>query len=117
MARFAVIGVNDERDYCECCGRKRLKRVVWIEDTETQEIKHFGTTCATAPIKGFQLDREIKRAIGDFEARQQALWAAVHRLYRSKGGTYSGNGRDGWKAVDRAMLDVCITETQAAQRH
>lgn len=31
MAAFKVLGVNDDTDNCECCGRTGLKRVVWLE--------------------------------------------------------------------------------------
>jgi hypothetical protein len=40
--RFTVKGINDEQSFCSCCGKQNLKRVVWIEDTETGEINHFG---------------------------------------------------------------------------
>ena len=113
-SRYRVLAVNDDRDFCECCGRQRLKQVVWIEDTETQEIKHFGTTCAAAPAKGFGVDKEIKRAVSTFKAKQQALWAHAHHIYRKAGGTYSGNGHDGWKAIDSTLLDQCLTQARNA---
>lgn len=82
--RFVVIGVNDDKDFCECCGKQGLKRVVWVEDTETQTVRHFGTTCATSPVKGFPKD-EIKKAIGDFETLEALTWRAVHRECRRLG--------------------------------
>lgn len=112
MARFNVLAVNDDRDFCECCGRAGLKRVVWIEDTETQEIKHFGTTCAASPVKGFAVQKEIKQAISAFQHRQQMIWSLAHRLYRKAGGTYTGNGRDGWKADDRVTLEKYFSQAK-----
>jgi hypothetical protein len=112
--RYNVVGVNDDKDFCECCGRQGLKRVVWIEDTETQEIKHFGTTCAAAPVKGFGVDKEIKQAIRKFQDQEQARWRYAHSLYRKAGGKYTGNGQDGWKADDITLLEDCITKSKAA---
>lgn len=66
--RFKVKGVNDEKDTCECCGKEGLKRVVWIEDTETLEVRHFGTTCAANPAKAYGLKREIASAVREWEA-------------------------------------------------
>ena len=35
MAAIKVLGVNDDTDTCECCGRTGLKRVVWLERLDT----------------------------------------------------------------------------------
>lgn len=81
MSRYTFLGVNDERDFCECCGKVGLKRVVWIEDTETCEIRHYGTTCATNPAKAFghKTVSEIRSASANYERRMreslnQAWW-------------------------------------------
>jgi predicted metal-binding protein len=84
-ARFQVIGVNDSADFCECCGRQGLKRVVWVLDRETGDHKHFGTTCVLAPTKCFHLDREAKAAIREF-ARAQAAARKSEWLNRVKYG-------------------------------
>jgi hypothetical protein len=86
--RFQVVGINDERDYCECCGKKGLKRVVWVRDTETDEVKHFGTTCANAPVKGFNLQAEIKEAIAKFDSRQQVVSHMSYHEYKRHGGKH-----------------------------
>ena len=112
-SRYKVLAVNDDRDFCECCGRQGLKQVVWIEDTETQEIKHFGTTCAAAPVNGFGVEKEIRGAISTFKARQQAFFRWSHKIYRKAGGTYTGNGQDGWKANDMSLLERCLLQARA----
>jgi hypothetical protein len=114
MNRFQVIGVNDDRDFCECCGKKGLKRVVWINDTETGEIKHFGTTCATAPVKGFNVEREVKDAIDTFKRKQEAIAWAARREYKAKGGQYIAKA-DGysWTAADPALLAQCRAAVSA----
>jgi hypothetical protein len=88
MAGFEVVGVNDERDFCECCGKSGLKRVVWIRDTESGDVKHFGTSCATAPAKGFGLDMEVKKAISRFQSREKGISGAASYRYRREGGKY-----------------------------
>lgn len=86
--RFQVIGVNDDKDFCECCGKAGLKRVVWINDAETSEVKHFGTTCATKPAKGFNLDKEIKVAINRADDYAKALNYMARIEYKKAGGKY-----------------------------
>jgi len=86
--------------------------VVWIEDSETQEIKHFGTTCATAPAKWFGVEKEIKQALLTFNAKQRALFQLSHGIYRKAGGTYTGNGQDGWKANDMSLVEQCLTQAR-----
>ena len=40
-----IVGINDEMDSCEVCGKTGLKRVVWIDDGEGNVV-HVGTSCA-----------------------------------------------------------------------
>lgn len=110
--RFNVLAVNDESDFCECCGRKGLKKVVWIEDLENGDIKHFGTTCAAAPVKGFGVDAEIKQAIVAFQEKTKAAWALAYHMYRKAGGKYIGNVNDGWKANDQGLLEQCFAQAK-----
>lgn len=98
--RYQVLGVNDDKDFCQCCGKEGLKRVVWIEDTETGEIRHFGTTCAASPRKGFGVDKQIKDAIAEFTNKTSAAAYLAHRAYRASGGAYVSNGQSSFKAAD-----------------
>jgi hypothetical protein len=69
--RFRILAIVDDVNACECCGRSELLRTVAIENTETGEIKYFGTTCAMQPAKGFQIEKaEMKQALRDLETRQ-----------------------------------------------
>jgi hypothetical protein len=58
--RIKVLGVNDDRDFCECCGKIGIKRVVWIT-IDDGEPKHYGTACA-AKIAGIDGKWSAKRA-------------------------------------------------------
>lgn len=93
MTRFTVTGINDNRDFCECCGKSGLQRVVWIFDNETHEEKHFGTSCAMKPAKGFDCIDEIKAEMRNINARVKLAWSVAYRRYRAEGGAMI-NGRD-----------------------
>ena len=88
MSRYQVLSINDDQDFCQCCGKSGLKRVVFIRDTETEEVKHFGTTCAMAPVKGFGIDKEIKAAIRRAVEYEMRLNLLAGYEYRMNGGTY-----------------------------
>lgn len=58
MGRFKIIAVNDEADYCTCCGRQGLKRVVMMQQLDADgnvEVysEPFGTSCA-AKLLGYR---------------------------------------------------------------
>ncbi len=44
-----VLGVNDDRDSCDCCGRQGLKKVVWLE-TAAGEVVAYGVGCAARAL-------------------------------------------------------------------
>lgn len=112
MNRYRVIGINDDKSYCECCGKKGLSRVVWIEDTETNEIRHFGTTCAMRPAKGFNLDAEIKAAVKRYDDEQKSRMGRANALYRQRGGKYAQKpGVPGtWTQQDRELWAQCLED-------
>lgn len=113
MRTFQIIGVNDTRDFCECCGRKGLKRVVWILEVETGEHKHFGTSCAMSPAKGFGLDKEIKAAVREHDHQLKTRWRVASHAYRAAGGTYESIGPGRWRATNRELLDQCFASAAA----
>ena len=46
-----IMGINDDSDTCECCGKTNLKKVVWIAEADIDgnvftEPVAYGTTCA-----------------------------------------------------------------------
>lgn len=115
-ARFAVLGVTDDRDFCQCCGRQGLKRVVWIEDRESGVVQHFGTTCATAPVKGFGVGPAVKAAIARFDDAQRLFWTRVNTEYRRRGGRHVPDpcGRGVFVAADSALKDAVTAELRQA---
>ena len=52
MATYQILGINDDESYCTLCGKVALKRVVWMENTETNEINCYGTCCAAKLVLG-----------------------------------------------------------------
>ena len=48
--RYALKGINDEETVCTICGRVELKRVMWLQELDSDgneigEAIHCGTTC------------------------------------------------------------------------
>ena len=115
MARFLVKGINDDRTFCECCGKSGLKCVVWIEDLETGEIKHFGTTCALKPAKGFDCVAEIKSAIKLAKENEKRIVSNAMYRYRKvhNGQMIAGRMPDGSPCAtvaDRTLWERCLQE-------
>ena len=46
-----VLGITDDYDTCECCGKRGLKRVVVLE-FETLGIMRYGVSCAAMAVHG-----------------------------------------------------------------
>lgn len=102
---YTIIGVNDDKDFCMCCGKQKLKRVVWIRNDDTEEVKHFGTTCALDPSKGFGLEKDIKSAIAKANEYAKQCNITTHRIYRKNGGTYTQVDKFTMKVDDQAKWD------------
>lgn len=129
--KFKVLGVNDDADNCECCGKAGLKRVVWIENLETGSVQHFGVVCAANPAKAFGLDNEIAKAIRENNKQAKeaeraeklaesirettAKNAAMQALYTSRGGLMKNhtcsNGLVLTIPADAALMQQCWNET------
>lgn len=107
MTRYEVMGVTDDRHHCECCGRQGLKRVVWIRDIETDEVRHFGTTCATSPSKAFGVNEQVKRAVREFENSQAVRSRLAHQAYRAAKGEYVQVSPGHWRTANRSLWEAC----------
>lgn len=113
--RFSVVGVNDERDFCECCGKSGLKRVVWVRDAETDDVKHFGTTCVLAPSKAFGLEKQVKEALDSFKSREQYIFRAAYASYKGRGGSYVAHpAKPGtWTPADPQLYAAVLADVRA----
>ena len=117
--RFIVKGINDDKSFCECCGKSGLLRVVWIEDTETGEIKHSGTSCAMKPAKGFDCIAEIKLAIKQAKENEKRVVSNAMYRYRK---IYNGQminisaevGYPASKVADWELWQKCLQEAKSA---
>jgi hypothetical protein len=117
MSGFKILGVNDDQNFCQCCGKSDLKAVVWIQNLETGEVQHFGSVCATKPAKAFgitktdiakkikeqekaEAEKAKKEARVAFEAAQakaNELRVKTDNAYLAQGGSfnpYSGEARN-----------------------
>jgi hypothetical protein len=61
VARYRLVGVTDERDSCDCCGRTNLKRVVVLHDGDDHVF--FGSHCAA---------RLLGKPVGDVDHEANA---------------------------------------------
>ena len=57
MKKYRIVGINDDQDTCQCCGKTGLKRVVWmvpidVDGNPEGEPECYGTSCA-ARIAGY----------------------------------------------------------------
>lgn len=87
--RFKILAIVDDVNSCECCGKTGLLRTVAIEDSETGDVKYFGTTCALQPIKGFGLQKkDMNYSLSRFKAAEQQMWSRVRRIYKERGGEF-----------------------------
>lgn len=76
QAKFRVLGTNDDKSDCLCCGRHGLKSVVWLQPLDDHgedcgEPVHFGRVCgARAAGWGYGSDRSrIDRSIAAEERK------------------------------------------------
>lgn len=76
-----VLGVNDDRDSCDCCGRQGLKKVVWLE-TAAGEIVAYGTGCAARVLGLEGTPAEQRKAIA--ELAQVALVVERRRVFKGE---------------------------------
>ena len=117
---WKVIGINDDQDHCDFCGKQGLKRVVWIENTETMQMAALGTDCAarTLGVKGTKTQKQRTfqdmATATDNQARKD-VFRNHCRLVRNcfiptdfdLGATFRQNKADGMgmvQAMDKAIV-------------
>jgi hypothetical protein len=121
--QFRILGITDSINSCDCCGKQNLQKTVAIENCETGEIAHFGTSCAMQPSKCFGFEKsEMARALSDYKREQEIIWAKTRALYKTKGGkmvSYDDRltgGSMGLRYADIPLRDECEREIRAARR-
>ena len=70
---FTVLGITDDHDTCDCCGRTNLKRTVALRDSGG-EVGFYGTTCAALLLRREAKDvrREAREAQDRIEEATRA---------------------------------------------
>ena len=87
--QFKILGICDDVNACDCCGKSGLQKTVAIENCETGSIGYFGTSCAMQPSKCFGFEKkEMAAAISHFKSAQQTMWAKARRIYKERGGKF-----------------------------
>lgn len=77
---FKVLGITDEKNVCECCGKTNLKCCVALESESENGVVYYGRDCAAKAILGNNKSSAMKTieslARGIEYARK---WAAKYR--------------------------------------
>lgn len=76
-----VLGITDDHDTCECCGKRGLKRVVVLE-FEQLGVMRYGVRCAAVAVHGRASD-----------VNQRRVLTAGHTADRGKALTYESRIR------------------------
>jgi hypothetical protein len=115
---FIVEGITDEINSCDCCGKSNLKKVVIITDTETGETKAFGTTCAQSPKKGFGINKDIKKAMSDYDFYIGRAHSYAKLEYKKLGGKWIMNS-DGvsFYASNENLYNQCFEAMKIQLKH
>lgn len=77
MSDLKFMGVTDERDACDCCGKSGLKRVVVFKNNNSGEFEFRGSSCALKAHK-FLNKGIIKKAnqhLDAFKKGSLAKWS------------------------------------------
>ena len=88
MTKYKLLGINNDTETCDACGKTGLKRVMWLERLDsdgngTGDIKAYGTTCGarTLGFKGeFSSVEQVASAVECQNAKQKAVEAAKRAL-------------------------------------
>ena len=111
---YKIIGVTDERNECDCCGRTHLKRTVVVSVTadDGSRVDYYGTNCA-ARIAGMKA-KEVEAAIERLSLAAQLKTLTAEILKLENGARLSVDVR-----TTRATLlasESTAAEVEAAER-
>lgn len=100
MANYKIVGISDDQDTCECCGKTGLKRVVYLENLDTQCVMAYGTTCAAKTRKistTYQKaeERSFERKMPKYVIRCSHLNLFIKDIYLEE--DYTPNARESAK--------------------
>lgn len=127
MKKYRIVGINDEQDTCQCCGRSGLNRVVWMVPVDVDgntegEPEHYGTSCA-ARIAGYSYPTSAgtkrKVEVAAWEAAQKTVQDHIDKIrkencvlvFRSEspvGRFYIGKDRESDYQSGTATISECV---------
>jgi hypothetical protein len=67
---YAIQGITDEVDTCDCCGRKDLKRTVALLDGHGEAV-YYGTECAAQALRSTA--KEVRKEAKAAQAKADAV--------------------------------------------
>jgi hypothetical protein len=80
---WKVLGINSDETVCDVCGKENLKRVVWLQSSETGETVKAGTTCA-ALLQKITVKQEIKQEKEWFESQRKKIFEKFRSSHEYK---------------------------------
>lgn len=106
MKKFKCYGINEDTDECTACGKKNLKRVVWLapldeDGNEVADPAPYGTDCAARMMKWNYSPKKIVAKLNemDRQRKEEELEAYIKNLMY------------GWRKCDnKFMLPVDLIE-------
>jgi hypothetical protein len=75
MSSFQLITVNDNENFCTCCGKQGLSKVAWLLKEETNEENHYGVVCA-----GKLLSSSNKKELKNLSLKSTLLSNEINNL-------------------------------------
>lgn len=80
ISGYRVYGINDDHHVCSCCGKRNLKKVVWmaaLDETgsEFTDPEPYGVDCAAKLLKVGKMSKEAaEKKISSIYYQEFALW-------------------------------------------
>lgn len=124
--KFRCVGINDDFNHCECCGRTDLKRVMMLVPLDADgnpegEAAPYGTSCgakllgyayATSKDKTtFRKDMEREAVLSEVERLRKVWNAAVKDAERFTATWILGNNQFG-----AATITVTLTQGERVEK-
>jgi predicted metal-binding protein len=95
LKTIKVLNYNTDFNFCECCGKKDLKGTYTILNLQTDDIFHFGSTCALKADKYDTLEA--------FKAAKKEINSMAYSINQSKQFVYY--------VIRKNKIDISKTDT------
>lgn len=70
---YKLLGISDETDTCEVCGKRHLKRILVLEDKETNAVIRCGTDCGSRLLYDAKSGIRVKESVLNDEHKHLSI--------------------------------------------